>query len=44
LPDQGGLGESGRGVRGRHHERVAFRLEAFLRLRRVRRKGIASIP
>jgi hypothetical protein len=33
LPHGGDLGDPGRGVRRRDPERVAFRLEAFLRLR-----------
>jgi hypothetical protein len=35
LPDEGDLGDTGRRVRRRDPERVADRLEAFLRLRRV---------
>jgi hypothetical protein len=35
LSDEGDFGDPWRGVRRRDHERMAFRLEAFLRLQRV---------
>jgi hypothetical protein len=36
LSDEGDLGDPGGGVRRRDPFRVAYRLEAFLRLRRVK--------
>jgi hypothetical protein len=44
LPDEGDLGDPGRRVRRRDPERVAFRLEVFLRLRRIKPTAPARQP